>query len=117
MSISWPISLQELLSEQNFGITVGDTVLRSDMDIGPQKLRRRFTKGIDTFSASIYLTQAQYITFDAFFKTTLNGGVEVFEFDHPITQVLTEFRFVGVPQYSSIGGGNYTASFTWEELP
>lgn len=117
MAQPWPGSLQQLLSEANFGLKIGDTVLRSDMEVGPQKLRRRFTKGVNTFSASIYLDISQYNIFFTFFNTTLNGGVLSFTFNHPITQVPTDFRFKGTPSISSLGGGQFTASFEWEELP
>lgn len=114
---TWPATLQSIVSEANFGLTLGDTVLRSDMDYGPQKVRRRFTKGVDTFSTSIYLTQAQYSFFYTFYNTTLNGGVNPFTFNHPITGVSSIFRFKGPPQVSSIGGGNFTVSMEWEQLP
>lgn len=114
---SWPASLQQLLSEANFGITLGDTVLRSDTDVGPAKLRRRFTKGVDEYSASIYLTSAQYSIFVNFYNTTLNGGTLPFEFNHPITGSLESFRFRQPPTISSIGGGMFQANFQWEKLP
>ncbi len=117
MAQVWPITLQDRLNEESFGIDKGDTLIRSDMDVGPQKVRRRFTKGIDTISGSITLTTAQYNIFESFYDTTLNGGALTFEYNHPVTEVLTEFRFKGAPQYKSIGGGNYVASFAWEIVP
>lgn len=117
MAQAWPGSLQQLLSEANFGVTFGDTALRSDMAYGPQKTRRRFTKGVDTYSASIYLTMAQYTIFYNFYDTTLNGGVLPFTFPHPITQVSTDFRFKGPPKITSLGGGQFQAAFEWEALP
>jgi hypothetical protein len=117
MAQAWPAQLQQCLSEQNFGIQKGSTVLRSDMDIGPQKVRRRFTKGVDTLTGSIYLTAEEYEIFEAFYETTLAGGTLPFEFNHPITGVLTVFRFNSEPTYASLGGGSFTVSFGWEKLP
>jgi hypothetical protein len=117
MAAAWPVSLQEKLSEQGFGIQHGDTTLRSDMDIGPAKVRRRFTRGIDKLSCSIWLTTSEYSTFRYFYDTTLNGGVNRFEFNHPITGTLTEFRFADNPKYSSLGGGHFSVSMQWEEMP
>jgi hypothetical protein len=117
MAQAWPGSLQQLLNEANFGLKVGETAIRSEMDVGPAKVRRRFTHPINTFSASINLTTAEYTTFYNFFNTTLAGGTLPFEFDHPITQVTTEFRFVEPPTISSLGGGHFVAGFTIEELP
>ena len=117
MAVAWPSTLQQLLSEANFSIAEGDTVIRSDMDIGPQKVRRRFTQGIDLLTASIYLTNAQYTIFKNFYRTSLNGGVLTFEFNHPIEGDLREYRFKAPPQFSSIGGDNYVVQLSWEELP
>ncbi len=115
--VNWPSTLQQCLSADNFGIAKGATTIRSDMDIGPQKVRRRFTKGVDTYSASIYLTNAQYLIFENYYDVTLNGGATPLIFPHPITQVPTIFRFKDEPQYRPIGGLNWTVSFTWEKLP
>ena len=117
MAQQWPVGLQQLLSEANFGEQDQDTTIRTEMDVGPAKVRRRFTRGVETYTGSIYLTVSQYTLFKSFFNTTLNGGVLPFTFNHPITQVPTDFRFVGTPQYNSIGGGNFTTVFTWEALP
>lgn len=117
MAQSWPITLQQLLSEANFGYEISDTAVRTDMDVGPQKVRRRFTRPVNFLTGSIYLTIAQYSIFYTFYNTTLNGGVLPFEFLHPVTKELKEWRFKGGARVSSIGGGNFVVEFTWEELP
>ena len=114
MSISWPISLQQVLNEDSFSFKGGDTVLRSDTDTGPNKVRRRFTNSIDTMSASINITSAEYTTFINFFDITLNGGVNVFQLNHPITGVLSDWRFIGSYTISSIRGGNFKLGFNLE---
>jgi len=114
MPATWPSQLQTLLNEDSFGFEIGNTSLRTDMDIGPAKVRRRSTKSIDKITGSIDLTISQYSIFYDFFDITTNGGVGTFYFDHPITGVQTEFRFVGEPRVTSIGGGNFRASFVWE---
>jgi hypothetical protein len=117
MAQPWPAPLQDFFSEQNFQIVMDDATLRSDIDVGPQKVRRRFTKGIDIMSASIYLTTSEYSIFETFFKTTLAGGTLPFEFNHPVTGILTEFRFREKPRIGSLGGGQFTVSFDLEVLP
>jgi hypothetical protein len=117
MAQAWPSSLQQLLSEANFAYEIADTALRTDMDIGPQKVRRRFTRPVNSLNGSIYLTTDQFGFFYTFYNTTLNGGVLPFEFLHPITKELKNWRFKGPARVSSIGGGNFTVEFTWEELP
>ena len=117
MSQIWPSTLQQLLSEASFSYEIADTSLRTDMDIGPQKVRRRYTKPVNSLTGSIYLTQVQFNIFYSFYNTTLNGGTIQFEFNHPITGVLTNWRFKGPARVQSIGGGNFTVEFSWEEMP
>lgn len=117
MAIAWPVTLQDCVNEEGFGNELGETVLRSDMDVGPAKLRRRFTRGFDNFTTTVNLTTAQYSLFRTFYYTSLNGGTLPFEFKHPITQVVSEFRFVSTPRVNSFGGGNFRVSMVWEEVP
>ncbi len=116
MAVAWPSTLQDLINEQGFALNKGETVLRSDVDVGPNKVRRRFTRPIDTMSGVINLTSVQYEDFEFFFDTETNGGTLPFEFNHPITGVLTLFRFTGPVNYRSIGGGNFQVSMAWEIL-
>jgi hypothetical protein len=117
MAAQWPTSLQQFFSEDNFGITIGNTTIISENEIGPKKRRRRFSKSIDKMTASILLNTAQFTVFRNFFDTTLAGGVLAFEFNHPITGILTEFKFEPEPQIVSIGGGQFRVSFTLEVQP
>ena len=116
MAVPWPSQLQQLVNEQSFSYNFGETVLRSDVDIGPKKLRRRYTRPINTASVSIDLTVAQYNIFYTFFFTTINAGVTPFELAHPITGVLKEWRFTEPPVVRPIGGINFTVNMSWEEL-
>lgn len=113
----WPTSLQTLVNEENFNYSVGNTVLRSDMDVGPSKLRRRITKSVDSLTVSINLYQTDYSTFINFFDVDCNGGVSTFNYTHPITGATQEFRFKGPPTITSLGGGYFKVSMEWEILP
>lgn len=117
MAIPWPSSLQQLVNQQSFVAKWGETVIRSDMDIGPAKVRRRFTRPIDTYTVNINLTITDYNNLYNFYNSTLNGGVNTFEFNHPITGVLTTFRFLAPPQVSPMGGTTFQATMEWEALP
>jgi len=115
MAQVWPVALQTLLNEANFGIKKGTSIVETDMDVGPKKRRRRNTREIDTFTGSIDLTIPQYTLFENFYRTTLSAGVLPFTYNHPITQTPTNFVFVDTPQYASLGGGYFRVSFTWEQ--
>jgi len=114
---TWPIGLQQLLNVADFGITLGNTKVRSDMDVGPAKERSRFTDAVDGYSCSIDLDMDTYSTFLTFYKTTLNNGVNTFAFNDPITGVPGEFRFADDPQIRPLGGRVFHVVMKWEKLP
>lgn len=116
MPTPWPASLQQLVNRDSFSMQFGETVLRSDNDIGPVKVRRRFTRPINKVTVGFDMTVDQYEDFYTFFNTTINGGVTTFELEHPITGVLTEWRFNGPPQVTPLGGIIFQASMEWEEI-
>lgn len=117
MAVAWPGTLPQTVDERSFGIKLGNTLLRSDMEVGPAKARRRFTKGVDVMSVSMTMTYAQYAIFEAFHDIDLNGGANSFNFNHPITQVASEFRMVDTPDAKPMGGGYISVSMQWERLP
>lgn len=119
MAIEWPPQLQQLLSTDSFNYMFGETTIRSDMDVGPAKVRRRFTAGVDTLSCSIQMSYENFQILRDFFDVTLNGGVNQFEYTHPFTQELALFRMVGPPSLRPLGNGGveYEVSMKWEVLP
>lgn len=117
MAVPWPATLQQLVNEGGFTMTIGDTSVRSDMDTGLPKIRRRFTKSIDFANVNIWVDVAQYNTWRTFYDTSIDGGTLAFELEHPITGVLTEFLIIGAPQVTPIGGGRFAVSMVWEIQP
>lgn len=118
MAISWPLALQQKLNQAEFNIEKGSVKLESDMDIGPVKSRARYTKSVDRYSCSIWVDQTTFTTFENFYDTTLGGGVKVFEFNHPITGTLTNWKFLGTPKISPVNGGIiFQVSMVWEKQP
>ncbi len=114
---AWPGALQQLLNVADFGITLGNTKVRSETDVGPAKTRSRFTDGVDIYSCSIDLDMDTYNTFLSFYKTDLNNGVTTFAFNDPITGDPGEFRFLDDPQVQPIGGRVFSVKMKWEKLP
>lgn len=112
----WPATLQDILNEASFSYNKGSTVIVSEMEVGPPKKRRRATKSVDTFSCSITVTSAQFVTFQNYFDTTLAGGTIPFYFNHPITQVPSIFEFIESWSLNSIGGGNFQITTQWRYL-
>ncbi len=115
--ILWPTSLPDKVQSDSFSLNIGETVVKSDIDIGPQKVRRRFTKQIDNISATMQMTSAQYQTLLDFFRVDLNGGTSQFVFNHPISGASTYMRFMSPPVFRAIGGVMFEVTLNWEIMP
>ena len=115
---TWPSNFQQLINEQGFQIEFGETLIRSESDVGPKKVRRRFTKPVDTYSTSINIFQTDAVAFRQFFNTTLNGGATSFYFTDPFTGLVEVFRFSKPPSIAPLGSaGYYRVSMNWEKQP
>ncbi len=113
---TWPASLPQApllrgYSEQGQGNTI-----RTQMDVGPPKRRRRYTAELVQYQMMVLLTEAQLATFETFYTSTLSHGADAFDWvDHRAGTTL-EYAFVGRPQYTPAGGGLWEVSFTLEAM-
>ena len=117
MAELFPTSLQELVNQSGFNHAFGDTAIRSENEIGLAKTRQRYTKSIDVFTTSIDMPIEEYSTLSDFFKTTLSGGSKTFLYDHPMTEVESEFRFISPPTIAPMGGRYFKVNMQWELIP
>lgn len=114
---TWPLSLQQKLDAESFEKRLGNTLLRSDMDVGPAKVRSRFTDAVDGYTCSILLDFDQHSDFVTFYKTTLGNGSRQFLFNDPFTEEPTAFRFAEPPVIRALGGRTFRVSMNWERMP
>lgn len=118
---SWPLSLQQNLDVSSFEKRLGDTRVSSDNDVGPAKVRSRYTKSVDVYTCQIELDFSEVSTFETFYKTTLGNGTLPFIFKDPFTQVDSVFRFSpkSPPTIRPLGSGGrvFTLNMVWEILP
>jgi len=98
-SITWPTTLPAPLQD-GFSETPPDTSVRSSMDSGPDKIRRRYTAGPRLFSLKYHLTKALVATLDDFFVTTSRSGSLAFNWTHPRTGAACEAR-MRAPKYGA----------------
>jgi hypothetical protein len=118
MAVPWPATLQDVLNSDSFQFRIGSTAIRSEVEVGQANVRRRYTKSVDSYQVGIRLDGAsQYNDFYNFFDVDLNGGVNTFDFTDPLTNTLTEFRFVGTPSIRSLGYNVFAVSMEWEKIP
>jgi hypothetical protein len=96
---------------------VADTVLRTEMDQGPAKTRRRTTAGVRTLTMAYILSAAQTAVLDDFYLEDLSGGSLSFDYTHPRTAATVTTRFKKPPAYIPLNGGYFRAVLEMEILP
>lgn len=113
----WPPSLPPQVLLAGYAEAPPETVLRTQMDAGPAKLRSRTTAAPRPIGGAVVLTSAQLATLDGFYVATLSGGALPFDWQHPRTLAAATFRFLSPPQYTALGGGHWQASLSLEAMP
>jgi len=116
MALVWPLALPQFVNQSGFSLDVGDTTIKSSVDVGPAKRRRISTRSVDTLTVSMDIDYTQYQMLYDFFNTSLNGGINSFLFNHPITTIPTEFRFIEPLKFSAKGGTYFVVSMKWEQI-
>jgi hypothetical protein len=112
--ISWPDKLP-LPTFEGYGIEPQDAVLRTEMEAGPARQRRRYTQTPSRIPVRWRLTQWQFGIFEAWYKWKGREGAVWFAMDllGGMGMVAHEARFVGsgsspykaVPQRGGPGEG------------
>lgn len=112
----WPPSLPQQVLASDYTEAADANTIRSEIDVGPAKLRRRYTAEIKVFQIGLVLTSAQVATLETFYDVTI-GAVDAFDWAHPRTLAAASLRFRSRPEYRAIGAGYFRASFALELLP
>lgn len=117
---AWPSELPtgpEVLLDGHSEVWSGH-LIRTDMETGPAKLRRRTTAVTRNITCRMALDLNQVAELRRFHATTLDYGVKPFQFDLPREGGDILCRFVGDITITPMGSGElWTASFTVEKLP
>lgn len=104
---TWPTDLPRLPLADGYSETPQSQVLRSSVDAGPSKTRRRFTAATREIPVNFTLTTAQADTFEAWFDADIQGGSLPFDMTHPRTGATVSMLIAGDPPYqlTPIGTG------------
>jgi hypothetical protein len=113
---AWPVGLPQTVLQDGYDETITDGSIRSKMDAGPAKARRRFTSTNEFVRCSMHITQAQWATARYFYLTTL-ATVLPFTWTHPSTGASANLRFVSPPRITPAGGGYVRLSLDLEVVP
>jgi hypothetical protein len=112
----WPATLPQRVLLGDFTESAEPNVIRTEMETGPAKLRRRYTAEVKVFQASLVLTTAQVALLDTFYDVTV-GAVDPFDWVHHRTLAAVEYRFRGRPEYRPLGAGYWRTTLMLEILP
>jgi hypothetical protein len=85
MAQNWPVGVPSTFEQDGYSFSPQNGTLRSEMDIGPAKVRRRFTATIERHSGEIVMTKAQFNTWLSWFYNTIGYGALDFNFTHPLS--------------------------------
>jgi hypothetical protein len=77
---SWPTVLPQAVLVAGYGETSPNLMLRTQMDAGPPKMRRRFTAGVRPITGTMVMRADKLAILDDFFAVTCQGGTLQFAF-------------------------------------
>jgi hypothetical protein len=80
MPETWPATLPTKFNETDYTESVANNLLRSQMDYGPAKVRRRTSSNPKPVSGSMQMTNEQLEDLITFVETTTLGGALAFTF-------------------------------------
>jgi len=116
-NIVWPSSLPQRPTVGGYQERFADTVLRTAMETGAAKTRRRFTAAPRQIEVTFRVNAAQAATFKSFFEETTAGGALPFDWVHPREGTPATFRFLEAPRVAAITGTLFTVAVKLEHLP
>lgn len=91
--ISWPEALPQVLILDGLSAQKNSNVIRTSMDAGPQKARRRYTIQSKNFDGTVILSEEQRELLEYWYDNTLGNGTLRFKMKDPQTLQTAEFRF------------------------
>jgi hypothetical protein len=114
---TWPATLPAAPATSGWQETPEDNVARFQPDVGPPKLRRRYTGSGSKVSARFLMTTDQCADLDDFFRGDLADGSLPFTWAHPVTGASLTWVFEGPPSYEASDYGLFNVSVQLRRLP
>lgn len=119
-SYVWPLTLPQCAQVGGFSESVGYNIIRTPMDQGPAKIRRRSARA-QPLSVSYKLNATQLATLEDFVQNTIKA-VARFYFPHPRTGTEVEVRIVPSSEgelykIGHINGSIWSVTMNLEVLP
>lgn len=117
---TFPSSLFPLIDADNYASAEGYPVIRTEMDTGPPKRRRRFTAAVRRRRLSMLCDETERETFRTFYRVDCFQGAGTFQMQDPefaATKIIT-FGFASAPTIDAVEQGLYwRITLDLEEMP
>jgi hypothetical protein len=121
MPIVWPVTVPASPLYDGYSEAMPNYTLRSSMDSGPSKVRRKCSALPWLMTVNFVLSASQLSALVTFVETTLIGGTLRFEFTHPRTGSTVECRVAGSDSLMQIAprgqSSSWSVALTLEVLP
>lgn len=116
---TWPASLPQDLRLDDLELIFPNGSVRGSDETLLVQQRWRFNASVTPVEGTIIIPSADYTTLFDFWKDTLGHGALPFNWEHPITGVTVEMRFLpkSPPVIEGIGQGKCLVSLALEILP
>jgi hypothetical protein len=101
-TIVWPATLPQVPLSATYEEQGPECAIRTPMEFGPAKIRRRYSIGISEITAEIICTHEQVQTLDTFYWETHRAGEIPFEWIHYLTGNTERFRLREPPRYEAV---------------
>lgn len=112
----WPVSLPPP-AINTMNESPADNLIRSNMDKGPAKVRRRTTANVRPLAFTLRLTAQELQTLENFYDVDTYSGAEVFDYIHPRTGAPVSARFAQRPSWGDTEGIVWNVSVSLEIMP
>lgn len=115
----WPETLPQKLLIDGYNQAAANTVIRSQMDTGPAKQRRRFSAGVIPLGGRLILDETEMDTLRMFYDDTLLGGSLRFRWYNPIEgyEQTAQLRFISPITWTTYGAGLFNVALSLEVMP
>lgn len=113
----WPFNSETKIETGSWNESPPDNTIRSKMEVGPEKIRRRTTANIRPVSFIMNLNDAELDILDEFYTNDTFSGADEFDYIHPRTSDNVKARFADKPSYNDIIKGVYKVNISLEILP
>ena len=114
----WPGGLPQVVFQGQYQESPPKNSINTQPDVGPAKVRPRFTAGVRRVQFSLPLKASEVETLDVFYVTTLKYGSQPFDWKHPRTGADVTMRFKpGTEPIYTDRGDIFIARLELEILP